>query len=123
MIKTLSSNNPQAPHNLTKFSYKDRLFKTDDIVEQMVFHFQFDGDIILKDSDEAHDQEEYLDNKKRNNQALLDKINVAIKEEFGKDPCKYCQYAQIFVFQNLRPYFEINLNLQWRVMIKPKRNP
>jgi hypothetical protein len=54
----------------------------------MVFHFQFDGDIILKESDEARDQEEYQDNKKRNNQALLDKINVAIKEEFGKDPCK-----------------------------------
>ena len=54
----------------------------------MVFHFQFDGDIIIKESDEARDQEEYQDNKKRNNQALLDKINVAIKEEFGKDPCK-----------------------------------
>jgi hypothetical protein len=59
------------------------------MVEQMVFHFQFDGDIILKESDEARDQEEYQDNKKRNNQSLLDKINVAIKEEFGKDPCKY----------------------------------
>lgn len=88
IIKTLNSNNPQAPHNLTKFSYKDRMFKTDDMVEQMVFHFQFDGDIILKDSDEAHDQEEFWDNKKRTNQGLLDKINVAIKEEFGKDPCK-----------------------------------
>ena len=88
VTKHLRSNNPQAPHNLTKFSYKDRLFKTDDMVEQMVFHFQFDGDIILKESDEARDQEEYQDNKKRNNQALLDKINVAIKEEFGKDPCK-----------------------------------
>ena len=50
--------------------------------------FQFDGDISIKESDEARDQEEYQDNKKRNNQALLDKINVAIKEEFGKDPCK-----------------------------------
>lgn len=89
VIKTLNSNNPQAPHNLTKFSYKDRMFKTDDMVEQMVFHFQFDGDIILKESDEAHDQEEFWDNKKRTNQGLLDKINVAIKEEFGKDPCKY----------------------------------
>jgi hypothetical protein len=37
------------------------------MVEQMVFHFQFDGDIILKESDEARDQEEYQDNKKRNN--------------------------------------------------------
>jgi len=33
----------------------------------MVFHFQFDGDIILKDSDEARDQEEFWDNKKRTN--------------------------------------------------------
>ena len=54
----------------------------------MVFHFQFDGDILIKDSDEARDQEEFWDNKKRTNQGLLDKINVAIKEEYGKDPCK-----------------------------------
>lgn len=67
IIKTLTSNNPCAPHNLTKFSYKDRLFRTDDMVEQMVFHFQFDGDMILKDSDEARDQEEFWDNKKRTN--------------------------------------------------------
>ena len=55
IIKTLNTNNPQAPHNLTKFSYKDHLFKTDEFVEQLVFHFSFDGDIILKDSDEARD--------------------------------------------------------------------
>ena len=54
----------------------------------MVFHFSFDGDILLKDSDEARDQEEHWDNKKRKNQGLLDSINTAIKEEFGKDPCK-----------------------------------
>lgn len=55
----------------------------------MVFHFQFDGHVIAKDSDEARDQEEVWDNKKRTNQSLLDKINVAVKEEFGKDPRKY----------------------------------
>jgi hypothetical protein len=88
IIKTLTSNNPQAAHNTTKFSYKDRNFKTDDIVEHMVFHFMFDGHVVAKDSDEARDIEEYWDNKKRNNQGLLDKINVAVKEEFGKDPCK-----------------------------------
>ena len=88
IIKTLTSNNPQAAHNTTKFSYKDRNFKTDDIVEHLVFHFQFDGHVVAKDSDEARDQEEFWDNKKRTNQSLLDKINVAVKEEFGKDPCK-----------------------------------
>ena len=44
--------------------------------------------MIAKDSDEARDQEELWDNKKRTNQSLLDKINVAVKEEFGKDPRK-----------------------------------
>jgi dynein intermediate chain 1 len=67
MFKTLTTNNPQAPHNLTKFSYKDRHFRTDDLVEQMVIHFSFDGDILIKDSDEARDQEEFWDNKKRTN--------------------------------------------------------
>lgn len=88
ILKTLNANNPQAPHNLTKFSYKERLFKTDDFVEQIVFHFSFDGDILLKDSEEHADQEEFRENKEKTNKGLLDKINVAIKEEFGKDPCK-----------------------------------
>ena len=87
IIKTLTPNNPQSAHNTTKFSYKDRNFKTDDIVEHLVFHFQFDGHVVAKDSDEARDQEEFWDNKKRTNQSLLDKINVSVKEEFGKDPC------------------------------------
>ena len=88
IIKTLNANNPLAPHNLTKYSFKDRFFKTEDTVEHLVFHFQFDGDVILKDSDEARDQEEYWENKKKGNKSLLDKMNVAIKEEFGKDPRK-----------------------------------
>jgi hypothetical protein len=33
IYKKLTSNNPQAPINVTKFSYKERLFKTDDSVE------------------------------------------------------------------------------------------
>ena len=85
----MTSNNPQAAHNITKYSYRDRNYKTDDMVEQLVFHFQFDGHVVARESDEARDQEEYWDTKKRLNQSLLDKINVAVKEEFGKDPRKY----------------------------------
>ena len=29
IIKTLTSNNPNAPHNLVQFSFKDRNFKVD----------------------------------------------------------------------------------------------
>ena len=52
----------------------------------MVFHISIDGNILLNDSEEARDQEDYWDNKKRMNQQLLDKMNQAVKEEFGKDP-------------------------------------
>jgi ABC-type uncharacterized transport system ATPase subunit len=38
IFKTLSSNNPLAPHNLTKYSFKDRIFKTEDSVDHLVFH-------------------------------------------------------------------------------------
>jgi hypothetical protein len=38
IIKTLNSNNPQAPHNICQFSFKDRHFKVDDQVEHLYFH-------------------------------------------------------------------------------------
>jgi dynein intermediate chain 1 len=55
IYKKLTSNNPQAPLNVTKFSYKERLFKTEDVVEQLVFHYSCDGDILVLESDEARD--------------------------------------------------------------------
>lgn len=86
MFKTLTSNNPQAPHNVCQFSFKDRVFKVDDQVDHLVYHVRYDGNILLKDSEDARDQEDYWDNKKRMNKDLLDKMNQAVKEEFGKDP-------------------------------------
>ena len=100
IIKTLNTNNPQAAHNLTKFSYKERVYRTDELVDQLTFHFSFDGDVILKDSDEAREQEDALENKKRAHKGMLDKINVAIKEEFGKDPCKFhLLYPSLTIFK------------------------
>lgn len=55
IIKTLNSNNPQAPHNVCQFSFKERLFKVDDQVDHLVFHVNLDGSILLKDSDDARD--------------------------------------------------------------------
>ena len=61
------------------------MFRTDEFVDQLTFHFQFDGDVIMKESDEAREQEDFWENKKRLDKGLLDKINQAIKEEYGKD--------------------------------------
>lgn len=94
LIKSLNANNPQAPHNFTQFSYKERCMKKDETVEHMVTHFALDGDILLKDCDEARDQDEFWENKKTVEQAKLDTINVAIKEEFGKDPLEGDEKAQ-----------------------------
>lgn len=88
IYKKLTSNNPQAPINVTKFSYKERLFKTDDSVEQIVFHYQCDGDILVAESEEARDQDDYLENKKQRDKQLLDKMNAAIVQEFGGDESK-----------------------------------
>jgi len=88
MYKKLSSNNPQAPPNMTKFSYKERVFKTDDQVDQLVFHYSVDGDILLQESDEARDQQDNRETKARKDQQLLDKMNTEIISEFGRDSCK-----------------------------------
>lgn len=67
-----------APSNVTKYSYKERIFKTDDSVEQIVFHYQCDGDILVAESEEARDQDDYLENKKQRDKQLLDKMNASI---------------------------------------------
>ena len=65
VIKTLTANNPQAAHNVCQFSFKDRHFKVDDQVDMLKMHVEFEGNIMLKDSDEAMDQETFWDDKKR----------------------------------------------------------
>jgi dynein intermediate chain 1 len=86
IIKTLNSFNPQAPHNLCQYSFNDRKFVGNDQVEHLVFHVNMDGCILLKDSDDARDQEDEWDNKNKMNAALLDKMDAATKAEFGDDP-------------------------------------
>lgn len=54
--RTLTAQNPHAPHNLVYYNYMDRNFKKLDSVDQTVIHFAIDGDLILKDSEEAHMQ-------------------------------------------------------------------
>lgn len=60
--------NPRAPSNLTQFSYKENAFKKDDQVDQCVVHFSMDGQILLKDSAEAQDQNEIIDKKQEERQ-------------------------------------------------------
>lgn len=88
-FKVLTSNNPQAPHNLTKFSWKERQFQTEGVVDQLVFHYSVEGSILLKESDEARYQEEYWDEKRNHDNMLLNKINSAMKAGNVKNKRKF----------------------------------
>ena len=88
ILKCLTTKNPQAPQNLTLFSFAERCFKLSDQVEQIVFHYSVDGDIIMKETIEANDQQDLLDAKHATEKDLLHSINSSIIDQFGKDPCK-----------------------------------
>lgn len=80
IIRTLLPRNPQAAHNNTIFSFKDRIFKVDHNTDHMSFHVSNDGCIILRDSEDAMDQEFYKDNKKRTEEILLEKMNKVVND-------------------------------------------
>jgi hypothetical protein len=89
IIKNLNSNNPQAAHNLVQFSFKDRVYKTEQNVDHMVFHINMDGCILQNESDDYRDQQDYLDNKKTLEKQLLANMNSEVNQMDGGDPCKY----------------------------------
>jgi dynein intermediate chain 1 len=72
--------NPRAPTNITQFSFKERAFKTDDQVDQAVFHFSMDGAILKKDGAEAEKQFEVQAGKEEK-QAQRDE-EEAVEEDF-----------------------------------------
>jgi len=78
ILRTLNSKNPQAAKNISPFSFKDRVFKIDEQVDQLTFHHQHDGNILLRDSEDAMDQEFYKDNKKRMEEVMLERMNKVI---------------------------------------------
>ncbi len=52
----LKANNPHAPQNIVRFSYKDKCYKPIPHIDQLAIHFQVDGTLIHKESDEAKRQ-------------------------------------------------------------------
>ena len=52
----MKANNPNAPQNIVRFSHKDRAYKLTPHVEQVAIHFQMDGNLIPKDSEEGKKQ-------------------------------------------------------------------
>ncbi|XP_047139606.1 dynein intermediate chain 2, ciliary isoform X1 [Hydra vulgaris] len=54
--RILTANNPHAPDNIIRFNFKEKQYKPIANVEQIVFHFSMEGNLIHKDSEEAQKQ-------------------------------------------------------------------
>ncbi|KAF6261307.1 WD40-repeat-containing domain protein [Scenedesmus sp. NREL 46B-D3] len=56
--KMLTANNPAAPQNVARFNMKERCYKFDPMVEQVVVHYGNDGWLLHKAGEEARRQAE-----------------------------------------------------------------
>ncbi|KAM4689886.1 dynein axonemal intermediate chain 1-like, partial [Rhinophrynus dorsalis] len=54
--RILTANNPHAPQNIVRYSFKERAYKPVSMVDQLAVHFTLDGNMLHKDSDEARRQ-------------------------------------------------------------------
>ncbi|XP_060136384.1 dynein axonemal intermediate chain 1 [Zootoca vivipara] len=56
ITRILTANNPHAPQNIVRYSFKERSYKQTTVVEQMATHFTLYGNLIFRDSDEGRRQ-------------------------------------------------------------------
>ena len=54
-------------------------------MDQLIVHFAIDGNIILKTSDEANDQDEYWHQKDQEEKSILATVNKGILDDKYKD--------------------------------------
>ncbi|KAJ3615384.1 hypothetical protein NHX12_017256 [Muraenolepis orangiensis] len=54
--KILTANNPHAPQNIVRYSFKDRSYKPISGVDQLAVHFTLEGNLLPVESDEARRQ-------------------------------------------------------------------
>ncbi|XP_041837611.1 dynein, axonemal, intermediate chain 1, paralog 2 [Melanotaenia boesemani] len=53
ITRVLTANNPHAPQNIVRYSFKERSFKAISVVDQLAVHFVLEGSLLHQDSDEA----------------------------------------------------------------------
>ncbi|XP_055488293.1 dynein, axonemal, intermediate chain 1, paralog 2 [Leucoraja erinacea] len=56
ITRVLTANNPHAPLNSVRYSFKERSYKPVSLISQMAIHLSLDGNLLHKDSDEAKRQ-------------------------------------------------------------------
>ncbi|KAJ1094213.1 hypothetical protein NDU88_007291 [Pleurodeles waltl] len=56
VTRVLTSQNPHAPHNIVRYSFRERAYKALSSVDQLAVHFSLEGALLHRDSDEARRQ-------------------------------------------------------------------
>lgn len=56
ITRILTANNPHAPQNIVRYSFKENTFKQTAHVDQLAIHFSLEGNLLHKESDEARRQ-------------------------------------------------------------------
>ncbi|XP_071108758.1 dynein intermediate chain 2, ciliary-like isoform X4 [Haliotis cracherodii] len=58
--RILTANNPHAPQNIVRYSFKEKQYKQTSSVDQLAVHFALDGNMLHRDSDEARRQRDRM---------------------------------------------------------------
>lgn len=58
IAKMLTANNPAAPKNTARFNMKERVYKLEPMVDQLLMHYATDGWLMHKASEDARKQQE-----------------------------------------------------------------
>ncbi|XP_051960947.1 dynein, axonemal, intermediate chain 1, paralog 2 isoform X2 [Xyrauchen texanus] len=56
ITRILTANNPHAPQNIVRYSFKESCYKPISSVDQLAVHFVLEGNLLYKDSNEARRQ-------------------------------------------------------------------
>jgi len=81
LTKVLRADNPTAPHNIVRFSHKEKVFKSDASVDQTILHYQQEGLLLHPKSDEAIKQKDLMDEARDAANKEAEKRKAAGKEE------------------------------------------
>ncbi|XRA97247.1 flagellar outer dynein arm intermediate chain 1 [Pycnococcus provasolii] len=80
--KMITANNPNAPRNVARYNFKERQFKFEAVVEQLVTQYETEGWMLHKASDEAKRQ---IDLEKLEKEALENYLREAEKPKDGEE--------------------------------------
>ncbi|KAJ1094197.1 hypothetical protein NDU88_007275 [Pleurodeles waltl] len=56
VTRVLTAQNPHAPHNIVRYSFRERAYRSLSAVDQLAVHFSLEGGLLHRDSDEARRQ-------------------------------------------------------------------